>query len=389
MIPAEEDAARKEALKKVLKRIAQPLQSYFATQYEESAARPPSSMELIDLIWSRIGTLRSKLYLVTYEHLIDGKGFKSPIAIKFSKDVESFARELQNYEFLKKRLEDSVVISVPDLIYSNQALKTIIYFGITGMPYRASPIKREEKNFFVGLALASIHDRTPSTVDIESYVSLFMLALSQVDKNEAWQRKIIELSGPHLEALRLAQCGSMVFGDFHQENILFQLNRTKASLIGQNSTDGVDATAARFPGLDAIGENEDIDDESFELFVIDPEFLVEGPCDRMEDLAAFLGAQLLTEYKQTDRIDQTLKDFKQIYAGYQSGLQTAQIPALHQLYRWGFTLDFHLANYALMSVLTGTGKSTGDADLSVEGRLRMVVYLLTHSPFAKSLSADS
>ena len=294
----------------------------------------PTKLDLVGIDYRRHGTDRSKVYIVDYYNDVGLEGpIEYKVVIKFSPSFEDFEKEYGNLNKIKRTIkpfEDAV--KVPELLYSNKNLKCLIYEGIKGKTYLEMEYPPEIKSYLVGRALAAFHGDKLKPVDVEAYNAMFLFALKYLQFSDEMLKLFVDLSLPFVHSIQHSEGGANIFGDFHQENVMFEVN---PNVI--NPTTG-------FPEV--------------QTYFIDPEFYTEGQRDRLEDIATFFSKQIQEEFMTTSSISNTQRDLAYFLIGYDEYLKRITGgKTLGDLYPELLPIDFQVVIFILLDLTSALRKN--------------------------------
>jgi len=317
---------KKQKLKRLLAVIGESLKDYFIEKIAEKNGERPKTVSIKDVVTKEKGTSKSKVHYITYYLSSDVGEATVHMVVKFSSSEERYKREIENYERFKDIHLRYKGVYTPKIIYTSPSTRAIIYEGIKGASFRECKLDQNYKHHLAGQVLAAIHGINKEKIDITPYKKFLLYLLSMI-KDEKWEKELLELFLPHFLSLESAYSSTIIHGDFHQGNLIFEAN-----VPDTNSINAI----MKAPRV--------------RVYVIDTEFSLPGR-DRCEDIGTFYAKPILKEFHDYGTISETKKDIKVFIEGYNSALKELNADfTLKDLYPKGETLRFHMAIYILYTI---------------------------------------
>jgi len=317
---------KKQKLKNILTTIGESLDSYFKTQIFETTGEKPSLISIKEVNSIEKGTSKSKVHFVTYYLNTDIGEQSINLVVKFSADEVRYNKEISNYDVISKTTEKFPGIYIPEIIYKSHQNRCIIYEGITGKSFRETKLDKNFKHQLAGQTLSAIHGTETNKFVIEPYKKLILYLLSTLS-DTILESEILELMLPSFLSLEKSLGSTLIYGDFHQGNLLFSSDVTS---VGSEIIE-------EFP-------------PKIKVYIIDPEFIMPGR-DRAEDIGIFFAKPLIKEFQKYSTFDETKKDINAFLKGYNFALSKMGADfVLQDLYSEGLTINFHIASYILYDI---------------------------------------
>jgi hypothetical protein len=305
-----------------------------------------------------------KIHLVSVNLGTDAGSFKTMLALKISSSPQKVIQEAENSEMLISRLEQlpedfSSFLKTPKLIYSDPDSRLLVYEGIFGQTYVESKIERTFKAKTTGKLLAAIHGTQTDRIDVEKYKGLMALVLIDLPLSDQHKRDISLAVDFSLSKMRHSIGGSLIFADFHMDNVIF----------GQ-SVKHEDLDYSVLKDMSAVYKQN--------VYIIDPEYMYPGDSDRFEDIGTFFAYQCLQEFRKFRTVNETRKDILTFLLGYNQVLKLLVRKDLADLYPHGVPIGFHMAYNLFLGARELIRKAKGDEKVlpEVEDRILLGIDLL-------------
>ncbi len=339
--------------KEILVSIGKHFTYYFAGEAYSYFKDIYPDIEFLDVKRTqRIGR-EGKINLITYTYDINNNTFSKALAIKFSHNKDSLIREAKNSLKLEKLLLENALFSTPKFLFLNTGEPPyIVYEGIEGVNYDDIPYF-PGKASLVGRLLAILHGSDLKKADMSDYMkwyrNLVTTLFSDLQEQKFLLRKMHEFS----ELIKESYSGANIFGDFHQSNIIFQLD-----------------------------ENNNI----VRVHVVDPEFMSDKIYERSDDICTFFAQQLVEEYIKSGNIRTTTDHMIEFLEGYESILKLRSV-TLKDIYPKGHPFDFFIAQWILFDILDKIKNfNIKMSDPDVVARKKLLFYLLENNVLNKLIN---
>ncbi len=347
----------------LLTRIVSCFEDYLKTAVEKVTQSRPRFITFNDVTSIRKMGRTGKIHLVSLNLGTDAGSFKTMLALKFSSSPQKVIQEAENSKILISRLEqlpdDFDNLKTPKLIYSDPKSHLLIYEGIIGQTYTESKIERMFKAKTAGKLLAAIHGSQTDRIDVEKYKGLMALVLIDLPLSDQHKRDISLAVDFSLSKMRNSIGGSLIFADFHMDNVIF----------GQSiKRDNLDFSVLK--DMSAVYKQN--------VYIIDPEYLYPGDSDRFEDIGTFFAYPCLQEFKRFGTVNETRKDILTFLLGYNQILKLIVRKDLADLYPHGVPIGFHMAYNLFLGARELIRKARGDEKVlpEVEDRILLGIHLL-------------
>lgn len=347
----------------LLTRIVSCFEDYLKTAVEKVTQSRPRFITFNDVTSIRKMGRTGKIHLVSLNLGTDAGSFKTMLALKFSSSPQKVIQEAENSKILISRLEqlpdDFDNLKTPKLIYSDPKSHLLIYEGIIGQTYTESKIERMFKAKTAGKLLAAIHGSQTDRIDVEKYKGLMALVLIDLPLSDQHKRDISLAVDFSLSKMRNSIGGSLIFADFHMDNVIF----------GQSiKRDNLDFSVLK--DMSAVYKQN--------VYIIDPEYLYPGDSDRFEDIGTFFAYPCLQEFKRFGTVNETRKDILTFLLGYNQILKLIVRKDLADLYPHGVPIGFHMAYNLFLGARELIRKARGDEKVlpEVEARILLGIHLL-------------
>ncbi len=294
------------------------------------------------------------LYISQVYYKADGHDFELSMAMKFPHDADSVRREMMHSLLLDQRLSPYPKLATPHLLFaSTKDPPIIVYEGVPGTNYDELP-RAPEKSFLAGQLLAAIHgnDFAKLNTDLQKDLMRY-LAIKGETVMPGFEREFLKRCSRFATSFGKNHESSLIFGDFHQSNVM---------LVKRN-------------------------DQYVQAFVIDPHYVQVAGFSRGEDIGTFFGQQAFQEWATTRRIRLTFADFVEFMNGYKSFLDFINAPSLKKIFSHGFTIDYFVAQWAVMDaldIITNENRFTVlEAKFEAKNRLEFALDILANAPFSQ------
>jgi hypothetical protein len=347
----------------LLTRIVSCFEDYLKTAVEKVTQSRPRFITFNDVTSIRKMGRTGKIHLVSVNLGTDAGSVKTMIALKISSSPKKVIQEAENSEILIKRLEqlpdDFDYLKTPKLIHSDPESRLLIYEGIFGQTYLESKIERMFKAKTTGKLLAAIHGSQTERIDVEKYKGLMALVLIDLPLSDHHKRDISLAVDFSLSKMRHSIGGSLIFADFHMDNVIF----------GQSiKHDNLDYSVLK--DMSAVYKQN--------VYIIDPEYMYPGDSDRFEDIGTFFAYQCLQEFRKFRTVNETRKDILTFLLGYNQILKLIVRKDLADLYPHGVPIGFHMAYNLFLGARELIRKARGDEKVlpEVEDRILLGIHLL-------------
>lgn len=347
----------------LLTKIVSCFEDHLKTAVEKVTQSRPRFITINDITSIRKMGRTGKIHLVSVNLGTDAGSFTPMIALKISSSPKKVVQEAENSKMLMQRLDqlpaDFDYLKTPKLIHSDPESRLLIYEGIFGQTYTESKIERTFKAKTVGKLLAAIHGSQTDRIDVDKYKGLMALVLIDLPLSDQHTREISLAVDFSLSKMRHSTGGSLIFADFHMDNIIF----------GQ-SIKREDLDYSVLKDMSAVYKQN--------VYVIDPEYMYPGDSDRFEDIGTFFAYQCLQEFRQFGTINETRKDILTFLLGYNQVLKLIARKDLADLYPHGVPIGFHMAYNLFLGARELIRKARGDEKVlpEVEDRILLGIQLL-------------
>ncbi|MFW9927866.1 MAG: hypothetical protein ACFFD1_00575 [Candidatus Thorarchaeota archaeon] len=349
-------------LKEAFYIIASHFSSYFQDQVLKQSGYRPKDINFHSLDPVAIVGRHRKLHLFEVNFSSEMGFHKSKLAIKVFDNLDKVLQEATGNQILRSVLEGQSEIQTPQLLYYSKEYQLIVYEGLYAEEFENFKLAENDKFYFAGRSLGSVHNRDLKNVDLQRYYTfidkIFTILFEKYTK--LIPKNTLELIRDRLvqeieERLFYCYGGSRSFGDFHPGNIMF-------------------------------GRGEDKEKNKIKIFLIDPEFIedcIETPCvDRFEDIGTFFAKIGLEEYVRTNgSLINTKKIVKSFLNGYNSKYEDIKVRIEH-IYPRGKSLEFQMILAIMFDVLYYLNREENNDWLKqmVTARLAYINTLFMH-PF--------
>ncbi|MFX1519540.1 MAG: hypothetical protein ACFFCD_06435 [Promethearchaeota archaeon] len=352
----------------LLTRIVSCFEDYLKEIIEKEMNERPRFISINDVTSIRKMGRTGKINLVSVNLGTDVGSFKTMLALKFSSTPKKTIQEAENSKLLSERLEKLPAgfnnLKTPKLVYNDPKSNLLVYEGIFGKTYVESSIDRLFKAKNAGKLLAAIHGSQTDRIDVDKYKGLMALILLDLPLTDHHKRDISLAVDFHLSKMRHSLGGSLIFADFHMDNIIFGSSIKRDDLEYTVLND-----------MSALYKQN--------VYVIDPEFLCPGDSCRFEDIGTFFAFPALREFRQFGTIDETRKDILTFLMGYNKMMARIGTNNLADLYPHGFPIGFHMAYNLFLGAreLIRLGVAKGDENVlpEVENRIILGIQLLQNN----------
>ncbi len=351
----------------LLTRIVSCFEDYLKETIEKVMNERPRFITFNDVTSIRKMGRTGKIHLVNVHLGTDVGNFKTMLALKFSSSPEKVIQEAENSKILIKRLEqlpaDFDNLMTPKLIYSDPEFPhLLVYEGIFGQTYTESKIERMFKAKTAGKLLAAIHGSQTDRIDVDKYKGLMALVLIDLPLSDQHMMEISLAVDFSLSKMRHSIGGSLIFADFHMDNVIF------GSSIKRDDMD-----YSVLKDMSAVYKQN--------VYVIDPEYIYPGDSDRFEDIGTFFAYPCLQEFKRFGTVNETRKDILTFLLGYNQILKLIVKKDLADLYPHGVPIGFHMAYNLFLGARELIRKASGDEKVlpEVEDRMILGIHLLQNN----------
>jgi hypothetical protein len=349
----------------LLTRIVSCFEGYLKDIIANEMDERPRFISINDVTSIRKMGRTGKINLVSVNLGTDAGSFKTMLALKFSSNPRKVVQEAENSKILMERLEQLPIefdnLKTPRLIYSDPKSNLLVYEGVFGQTYTESKIDRVFKAKNAGKLLAAIHGSQTDRVDMDKYKGLMALILLDLPLSDQHKRDISLAVDFHLSKMRHSLGGSLIFADFHMDNVIF------GSSIKRDDLD-----YAVLNDMSAVYKQN--------VYVIDPEYLYPGDSCRFEDIGTFFAFPALNEFRQFGTVDETRKDILTFLIGYNKMMTSLGTKNLADLYPHGVPIGFHMAYNLFLGARELIRKGVADGDEKVlpeiEDRILLGIQLL-------------
>jgi hypothetical protein len=325
--PSADAVRRKQKLKTILATIGEGLQEIFKAHILEKTGEKASLISIDNVLSTEKGTSKSRVHFVTYSLNSDVGKHLVNVVVKFSSDEIRFEKEISNHSKIANVSEIFSGVYVPKILYKSSQNRCIIYEGIDGLSFREAKLDLKDKDLLAGQALAAIHGIKTGKLEVDSYKKLVLYLLSVLEDPQL-EEEILDLMLPYFKAMEKSKGATRIHGDFHQGNLLF------------SSED-----------IELVQNSLDITSINVRVYVIDPEFIMEGR-DRNEDIGTFFAKSCIKEFQKTGNIENSKSKIKSFIEGYNKILKMiGSDQLLSDIYPSGLTIDFHMASYVLYDLV--------------------------------------
>ncbi len=294
------------------------------------------------------------LYISQVYYKADGYDFELSMAMKFPHDASSVRREMMHSLLLDQRLSSYPKLATPHLLFaSTKDPPIIVYEGVPGTNYDELP-RSKEKPFLAGQLLAAIHgtDFARLNTDLQKDLMRY-LAIKGETISPGFEREFLNRSSKFAASFDKNYESSLIFGDFHQSNVM---------LVKRG-------------------------DQFVQAFVIDPHYVQVAGFSRGEDIGTFFGQQAYQEWAKTRRTSMTFSDFTEFMNGYKAFLEFINAPSLKKIFSHGFTVDYFVAQWAVMDaldIMTNENRFTPlESKFEAKNRLDFALDILAETPFSQ------
>jgi hypothetical protein len=349
---------RKQKLKTILSTIGEGLQEIFKAHILEKTGETVNHISIDNVSSIEKGTSKSTVHFVTYflnsdvgKHLVN-------VVVKFSSDEIRFEKEIRNHLKISNVSEIFSGVHVPKILYKSSQNKCIIYEGIDGLSFRDAKLDLKDKEILAGQALAAIHGIGTGKLEVDPYKKLVLYLLSVLEDPQL-EEEILDLMLPYFKAMEKSKGATRIHGDYHQGNLLF------------SSED-----------IELVQKGSDITKTNVKVYVIDPEFIMEGR-DRNEDIGTFFAKPCINEFQKTGNIENAKSEIKSFIEGYNRILKMiGSDQLLSDIYPSGLTIDFHIASYVLYDLADKIlSKQLTTHSEEIKDKVKLLKVILKERPF--------
>ncbi len=295
------------------------------------------------------------LYISKVFFQANEKELSATVAMKFTDDVKAIKSELINSMLIERRLSKYYMFSTPKVIFaSTNSPPIIVYEGIEGENYDELP-PNPEKAFLTGRLLATIHGINTGKVNISLYKDLIRVLGMKGEKiNQNFEKRFLQGCKLFIPMLENNLEESLIFGDFHQSNVMISKIEDK-NMINT-------------------------------VYVIDPHYIQTNGFSRSEDMGIFFGNQAFQEWRITGKFSVVKKDFSSFIEGYQVQMNYLNGPELTKIFSYGLTVDYFVAQWGVLDALdypNRVHKEVPQATLlkEMQERLDFALDVLENKPF--------
>ncbi len=339
-------------LKIIFTTIGKSLFDYFSSKIFSISGRKPTVIKIKDIISNEERSTRSKTHNVTYLLETDMGDYNLNIVVKFAKNEESYIKELSNHDFLDNTTKSKDCIKVPAILYKSPTNRSIIYEGVVDENYeRQLPL-----DTIISLsakALAMIHGIYPKEQDFDTYKSIVVFLISQLE-DKYLEEEILNLFLPSLAKIQKSRGATVIHGDFHRANLKF----VPAQLMDDNCYNTT-------------------------VYVLNTEFL-ESNKDRCEDIGAYFALPAIKDFQKEGSLASTQNNVRKFILEYDKQLkELGSEKELADFYPNGYTIDFHVATYILYDIVDSRKREKISMDSKkIQLELALLKKILAEEPFS-------
>ncbi len=353
-----EAVRRKQKLKTILSTIGEGLQEIFKAHILEKTGEKVNHISIDNVSSIEKGTSKSTVHFVTYflnsdvgKHLVN-------VVVKFSSDEIRFEKEIRNHSKIENVSEIFSGVHVPKILYKSSQDRCIIYEGIDGLSFRDAKLDLKDKDLLAGQVLAAIHGIGTGKLEVDPYKKLVLYLLSVLEDPQL-EEEILDLMLPYFKAMEKSKGATRIHGDYHQGNLLL------------SSED-----------IELVQKGSDITNTNVKVYVIDPEFIMEGR-DRNEDIGTFFAKPCIKEFQKTGNIENAKSKIKSFIDGYNRILKMiGSNLLLSDIYPSGLTIDFHIATYVLYDLADKIlSKQLTTHSEEIKDKVKLLKIILKKRPF--------
>ena len=334
---------------------------YFDNLAYNKLGRSPKNLEIKQTKTRSKRGAEGSLYITRVFFEADGTEMSAIVAMKFPNEAKSIKNELINSLLIERRLSHFFTFSTPKVLFaSTMTPPIIVYEGIEGKNYDELP-NSHEKAFLTGRLLATIQGINMGYVDISLYKDLIrILGLKGDQIKHGFEKEFLEGCKFFVNMLEKNSEESLIFGDFHQSNVMIS-------------------------GLEEF-------DKLRTIYVIDPHYVQVKGFSRAEDIGIFFSNQAFEEWRVTGNFSAVLKDFHSFLQGYDYQLSYLNGPSLSQIFSNGLTVDYFIAQWGVLDAMdypNRVAKSIPQATILKEmtERVDFSVEILKRRPFYNAFKA--
>ncbi len=334
------------------------MQEIFKAHILEKTGDKANHISIDNVSSEEKGTSKSRVHFVTYALNSDIGKHLVNVVVKFSSDEIRFEKEIRNHSKIANVSEIYSGVHVPKILYKSSQNRCIIYEGIDGLSFREAKLDLEDKDFLAGQALAAIHGIETGKLEVDSYKKLVLYLLSVLEDSQL-EEEILDLMLPYFKAMEKSNGATRIHGDYHQGNLLFSSEDIE---LAQNSLD--------------------ITNTNVRVYVIDPEFIMEGR-DRNEDIGTFFAKPSIKEFQKTGSIENSKSKIKSFIEGYNKVLkEIGSDKLLNDIFPAGLTIDFHMASYVLYDLVDKilSNQLTTYSE-EIKDKVKLLKLILKEEPF--------
>lgn len=347
---------KKDQLQNVLMTIVHSFTDYFIDVSESIWKKKPKNLTFDEVgVARKIGQTGIQLVDVRFTTEL-GRG-QAAIAVKVYKNEGEVAKSVIEMNFLSERIQPFLVhgIRTPKIIFHRGPI--LVMEGIKGSSFNRSKVPVVERYRSAGRALAVLHGHTKNKVDNSKNSEMIPLVIENLPISQEIKSILTEQFLLSFESVKKINsiAGAMSFGDFHQGNLMFEVDLTKNPISA--------------------------------VHLIDPDFLEKTTTtDRLEDIANFFSHKVIQEWMDKRRLSQSTRDIDAFIAGYNEILAFNK-EDLFNYYTELPPFNFHLALRILFSILNLASMSDIDGNYLIQQsqeRINLAQKLLNSEPLLKN-----
>ncbi len=335
---------RKQRMKHLLAEIVENLKGYFDELQLKEFGQKSRFIVLNDI--HAVHKVGSKgLQLVTANFNSELGSLTITIAIKSFDSPDEALRNKILTNRLSEKLKNTGV-ATPRVIFEYGT--KLIYEGIQGKSFYDSEINPEVKLLLTGEALSKYHSAELKPMEKERYVFLLKKTFRDIIMPRERKEAFVDLARKSLSNILGYSSGTAGFGDFHQGNVLFSI------------------------------EKDNSNKKRIQVWLIDPEYVEEEQsADRMEDIGTFFLHSAIESYNKCGNLYSLWKEIQPFIEGYERHLSTVGL-SLNEIYRnYESAFAFHLGLNVLLEGLFLQKRANMDDETAFD-RMATCIALANH-----------